>query len=188
LVNGFSGPFSAANWTSAPDTSLDASNAPSSFTLSGTESGSGLEAIFSISVPLSVDQDTIAVNWTYTTSDLSPASDEFGYLVNGVDFVNLSDPFGATSQSGSTRLGLSPTDTFSFAIRSTDNLGGTAQVVLSDFRAGLRYEVPKCPCPPPPSVPVPLGGPIVLLGSLAGFWQARRLRSRPTPTVPEPSV
>jgi hypothetical protein len=169
LVSGFDGAFGPANWTPSANTTLDGSGAPGSLSITGIESGSNEEKFFSISIPLNSDQDSLSVLWNYSTEDLSPAFDIFGYLVNETIFVSISDPFGDTTQSGDFRIALSPSDTFSFAIRSIDDTGGTASISLFGFQAGLNSEVPDCPCVP---------GPLPVLGVVTAFRHAKRLRSK----------
>ncbi len=169
LVSGFDGAFAPTNWTPSANTTLDGTGAPGSLAISGIETDSGEEKIFSITIPLNSDQDSLSVLWNYSTVDQSSAYDIFGYLVNETDFVNISDPFGDTTQSGDFRISLSPSDTFSFAIKSIDDLGGTATIGLFNFQAGLNSEVPDCPCVP---------GPLPILGVLTAFRHARRMRSK----------
>ena len=170
LVQGFTANFSPGFWTPSPDASVvDTSTAPTSISLTGSDGGTGSEVFHTYSIGLNPDQFSVGFDWDYSSTDLNASTDIFGYMLNGSDFMPLSDPLGALQQSGYIKLSLMPTDTFGFAIRSTDDLGGPASVRLSGFLAGLPSEIPNCEACP---------GPLPLLGIGVAFVQSRRLRGR----------
>jgi hypothetical protein len=169
-VYGFTGLFAPTNWTAQPISSfVNDSGAPNSITLTGPDDGSGNPNTYTYSIALPPNNYAVAFNWSYTSTDSLAAFDQFGYTLNGSPFINLSDPFGGLSQSGSIKLVFNPGDTFSFAMDSLDNIGGPAITQIYNFSAGLPNEIPDCPC-----VPVP--GPLPILGVGAAFGSIRRLR------------
>ena len=173
LISGFTGPFSPATWIPDPaiPVFVDASAAPASISLAGPDDGSGAEVAFAYSsAPLPSENYAVSFQWSYASADNSAANDQFGYFLNAGPFVNLSDPLGALSQSGFFKIVANPGDSLSFAIVSSDGLGGAATTVISSFLAGLPSEVPDCP----PCVP----GPLPLLGAAIGFRLSRTLRRR----------
>jgi hypothetical protein len=170
LVQGFTSNFSPSFWTPSPEASvIDTTTAPAAITLSGSDGGSGSEIFHTYSIGLYPDQYAVGFNWDYNSTDRDASSDIFGYMLNTTDFTPLSDPLGGLQQTGYIKLTLAPTDTFGFAIRSTDDLGGSASVRLSGFLAGVPGAIPDCEvCP----------GPLPLLGIGVAFAQSRRLRER----------
>lgn len=170
LVTGFSDGFAPANWTVTADEAgfLDASGAPDSLKLQGPDDGSGDEKIYTFSIELPALNPAVGFRWAYTTADSSSSYDQFGYILNNTGFVNLSDPFGSLSQSGYSKIAANPTDTFAFALRSADGLGGAASVEIFSFQAGPAAAIPDClPCVP---------APLPLLAPFAAQRFSRRLR------------
>jgi hypothetical protein len=169
-VSGFSDGFAPANWTVTADDPgfVDASGAPDTLTLQGPEDGSGDEKIFTFSLQLPATSPALGFRWAYASSDSSAFSDQFGYILNDTGFVNLSDSFGPLTQSGYSKISANPGDTFAFAIKSTDSLGGAANVAITSLQAGHAQQIPDClPCVP---------APLPLLAPLAVSLTTRRLR------------
>ncbi|MCW5907365.1 MAG: HYR domain-containing protein [Chitinophagales bacterium] len=137
---GFAGPFAPANWTltntNGGNGSVDASNAPTSVTLTGSDgSGNGQSFThYQITIPCA---GTLSFNWDYSTTDWSAQYDPFGYTLNG-NFVELTDPSSIT-ESGSTTVSVQGGDVFAFTINSTDNAFGASASIVSSFVANATF-------------------------------------------------
>ncbi|MBD2665623.1 PEP-CTERM sorting domain-containing protein [Richelia sinica] len=137
---GFSGAYNPNNWTltnNNADGSVDTTNAPLSITTTGGNNGSdsfGQTAYTTIAANNSV----VSFDWNYFTFD-GPFYDPFGFIRNGV-FTELTDSFGAFSQSGSFSTVVNAGDTFGFAINTTDNLYDPATATISNFHVAVVPE------------------------------------------------
>ncbi len=92
-------------------------------------SGSAGETDFKVTVPNLI---TLTFNWSYTSSDNTPADDPFGYFV-GSTFTQLTNNGGGLSQSGSATVTLIAGSTFGFRAKTVDNKGGEAQIWIRNF-------------------------------------------------------
>lgn len=150
-IMGFTGPYAPANWTLEnfnADGSVDTSNAPNSIELRGGDNGSD-DFGFTIYQVTAAETGTVMFDWNYETFDTSgPATDVWGYVLNG-EFFQLSADFGSNTQNGTFMFAVTAGDTFGFEIDTADNLGGFAQVTIANFKA-----------------PVPIPEPFTILGSL----------------------
>jgi hypothetical protein len=137
----FSGYFDPGNWTLAhsngcDDGYVDASGAPASVTLVGSEvPGCGSSVVsYGISVEIC---GTVSFDWDYTTVDCNGSFyDRFGYYLNGnpvqlsVDCINC-----GFNQSGSVSIPVDAGDNVAFYMWSIDNICGRAWSVISNFSA-----------------------------------------------------
>lgn len=139
VVVGFEGPYAPANWTLATnggDGSVDTAGAPASITLFGSDTGS-FNPISTDFTTLAAGDGLVSFSWNYLTFDPGaiepgPFFDRFGYLLGG-SFTQLSDNFGASSQSGTASFSVVAGQTFGFRIFSTDDAFGRAQSTISSF-------------------------------------------------------
>jgi hypothetical protein len=142
-VEGFTGAFAISNWLLNPLSSIvDVAGAPKSIAITSPDDGSGSleQSGFEISLP--TESYALSFAWNYATTDVDASYDPFGYSVNGA-FTPISDVFGANAQVGFTKLVLNPGDLFGFVMAS-DNTGGSATTIISEFGAGLPDEVSDC--------------------------------------------
>ncbi|MFN7900183.1 MAG: hypothetical protein ACK5N0_11075 [Synechococcaceae cyanobacterium] len=170
----FTGPYAPANWTQSIEGngSINTSDAPVSIMLNGSDDQSynAQNVDFTIAAP---GPGTVSFDWAYSTSDYSPLSDPFGYLLNG-NFIQLSGS-GATSQSNTASFSVLTGDVFGFRQKTFDSTSGRASTTISNFNGPTSA--------PPSSVP----GPLPLLGAGAAWGWSRRLRQRiatPVTTAP----
>lgn len=139
LVSGFSSDFAVANWTQSPGTgSIDLSNAPVSVSLTSGDDSSGTPS-FTNFYKMFALPGTVSFSWTYTTTDTSPFFDPFGFLLSNTEanisdtFSQLTDDFGAVTQSGTRSVFVQAGQYFGFSILS-DNFGGPATARIGDFQ------------------------------------------------------
>lgn len=164
----FAGYYAPANWTQTiqGNGSIDTSSAPNSVTLTSADGGVAgptQDTDFTITAP---SAGTVSFNWSYSTSDIDPTYDPFGYLLNGA-FTQLTDDLGALIQAGSTSFAVGTGDVFGFRQYSTDSKDGAGITTISSFNGPTA-------APGPADVP----GPLPLLGIAAAFGWSRRLRKR----------
>ena len=148
VVVGFEGPYAPANWTLATnggDGSVDTAGAPASITLFGSDTGS-FNPISTDFTTLAAGDGLVSFSWNYLTFDPGddddepgPFFDRFGYLLGG-SFTQLSDNFGASSQSGTASFSVVAGQTFGFRIFSTDDTFGRAQSTISSFEVAAVPE------------------------------------------------
>jgi hypothetical protein len=146
----FTGPYAPASWAtlatgsitgggattgSAVFTStqltLAGGNAPAGGCTGGTYAFAGpCQMQTTITLP-----GTYSFHWSYSTVDPDGAAgDIFGVLVNGTR-VQLSDPGGATSQSGDRTFNAS--SSFGWFMNCTDCTGGAATAVITNFAVAV---------------------------------------------------
>ena len=163
----FADDYAPGNWSESigGDGSIDTSDAPASITLIGANDNSGrnVKTDFTIAAPAA---GIVSFNWYYSTSDIDPTYDPFGYLLNGA-FTRLTDNFGALIQTGSTSFAVGAGVVFGFRQDSTDTEGGAGTTTISNFNGPTA-------APGPADVP----GPLPLLGIAAAFGWSRLLRKR----------
>jgi hypothetical protein len=142
-VEGFTGAFAVSNWLLNPLSSIvDVAGAPKSISISSPDDGSGDPGQSGFEITLPTQSYALSFAWNYATTDVNPSFDPFGYSVNGA-FTPISDVIGANTQVGFTKLVLNPGDLFAFVMAS-DNTGGSATTIISEFGAGLPDEVSDC--------------------------------------------
>ena len=133
----FSGYYDPANWTAANDPACgngytDASGAPATVTVVGSEGACSGVSSYTITAQLC---GTITFDWSYTTLDCQgPFWDPFGYSVNGVG-TQLTDSGGANNQSGSVSVDVEAGDVFALYVYSLDAFCGVAWSTISNFSA-----------------------------------------------------
>ncbi|WP_020529765.1 MBG domain-containing protein [Flexithrix dorotheae] len=133
----FTGVYSSSNWVFTSqdlsgmqaDGSIDLSNMPVGFTLTGNDDDlSGANSRYSINIP---EDGTLKFKWSYETDD-GPDYDRAGYILNG-SFIELSDPSGSTTQSGETSVIVSKGDQFAFVVDATDACCGRGWITIDGF-------------------------------------------------------
>lgn len=115
----------------------------------------GITDVF-ITVP---EDSLLSFNWFYSTDDMSPAYDPFGYSIGSIDengtieddpapvFFPLVDSMGSIAQTGFAEVQVKAQQVFAFEIITLDNQGGAATAVISQFKA--------TPLGKPTSIPEP---------------------------------
>jgi subtilisin-like proprotein convertase family protein len=93
--------------------------------------GSGTQGInnFQITAPNVL---TFTFDWSYVSNNSSAAYDKFGYYI-GATFTQLTSDAGPLSQGGSASVSVTAGATFGFRAITTDNLGGNAEVWITNF-------------------------------------------------------
>ncbi|MFM8488454.1 MAG: HYR domain-containing protein, partial [Bacteroidota bacterium] len=81
-----------------------------------------------------VSSQNVTFDWSYSTVDLNPTYDPFGYSVNGL-YIQLSDDIGALTQSGSQVIPVPAGAEFCLIQSTIENDGGSATTVVSRFKA-----------------------------------------------------
>ncbi|MFN7266222.1 MAG: HYR domain-containing protein, partial [Bacteroidota bacterium] len=81
-----------------------------------------------------VASQNVTFDWTYSTLDLDPTHDPFGYSINGI-FTQLSDDIGASTHSGSETIPVLAGAEFCLILSTIDNRGGSATTVIDRFIA-----------------------------------------------------
>ncbi|MFN7830907.1 MAG: HYR domain-containing protein, partial [Bacteroidota bacterium] len=81
-----------------------------------------------------VSSQNVTFDWTYSTLDLDPTHDPFGYSINGI-FTQLSDDIGASTHSGSETIPVLAGAEFCLILSTIDNRGGSATTVIDRFIA-----------------------------------------------------
>jgi hypothetical protein len=140
-IVGFQGPYDPANWTlttNGGNGSVDTSGAPTSITLIGSDTGSGIQ-IFTDYTTLAVGDGLVSFSWDYITFDGAPNWDPFGYLLGGT-FTQLTDDSGPLSQSGSASFSVLAGQTFGFWVVTVDDVQGRAQSTISSFEVAAVPE------------------------------------------------
>jgi hypothetical protein len=169
----FVGPYQLSNFVlAAPGGgSVNVSGAPDTFTLTGSDTGSGDDVVTAFSVAAQAS-GLVSFSFSYLTNDFfggihNSAQDPAGYVLNGV-FTQLSiddfsiDP-GPLQQSGSASFAVNAGDVFGFYVESLDSKFGEANLAISNFSG--------------PIAAVPEPGDLALFGlGLAGIAALRRRR------------
>ena len=137
---GFAGTYAPANWTAAlvnSNGSVNTASAPSQITLTSSNglSGSG-QTNYTITIPCT---GIVTFNWTYSTADAGPQYDLPKYAINGGAAINFptfkaqnGDP---RQQTGSVSLAMTAGQTLTLQAYSSDNLGGSASLIIQNFSA-----------------------------------------------------
>ncbi|BCU14669.1 PEP-CTERM sorting domain-containing protein [Microcystis aeruginosa] len=149
-VFSFQTPYAPINWTftnSNADGSVNTGGAPASISLTGGDNGSGSSGTTNYTTTAAA-AGTVTFDWNYSTNDINPLFDPFGYLLNG-SFTQVTDDGGDLDQNGTSTFNVLAGDSFGFRIFTGDNTGGGASVTISNFSA------PGPMAPPPTSVPEP---------------------------------
>ena len=137
-LQGFTGDYATENWTfegGVGDGSVDTSNAPSSITITGSNTDTG-DTIDDLGTPINTDytitalqSGIISFNWDYSSED-EEDFDGFGYLLNGL-FTLIAD--NATQGTGFTQFNVNQNDVFGFRVFTVDDVLGAGVAVISDF-------------------------------------------------------
>jgi hypothetical protein len=163
----FAGDYAPANWTQSiqGDGFINTGGAPASISLSGADDGTvtNQNTDFTIAAPTA---GTVSFDWAFSTDDMLPESDPFGYLLNGA-FTQLTIDNFSLTQSGSASFSVLAGDVFGFRQNSPNSCCGGASTTISNFNGPLAASGPA-------SVP----GPLPLLGAGAAFGWSRQLRRR----------
>jgi len=166
----FSDYYAPANWTLLnvdSDGFVDASGAPASLTLVGSDNGSGSfgDTYLWIAVP---ESGTVSFDWLYTSDD-DPGFDSSWFAVGDdvSDFENITAIYTALSdtggESGSLSIAVNAGQLIAFNVDSEDGLFGPGVLTISDFSAPLG------------SVPEPATWAMMIGGfALAGAAMRRR--------------
>ncbi|MBK7261265.1 MAG: PEP-CTERM sorting domain-containing protein [Rubrivivax sp.] len=139
-VSGFNGDYAVANWTQSAGTgAINTAGAPNSISLTSGDDGSFEMSYTNFYIQFAVDT-TVTFSWAYSTLDLSPFYDPFGYVLSGTDspldlvdgFAQLYPDLDAPSPSGATSVFVQAGQYFGFST-SSDNLGGSATTTIRGF-------------------------------------------------------
>ncbi|OLP15429.1 PEP-CTERM motif family protein [Leptolyngbya sp. 'hensonii'] len=137
MAAGFSGEYAPSEWTLTNTNTngfVNTSGVPGSISLTGgNNGGSGFgQTAYTTAAKAS---GLVSFNWDYTTNDVDGSSfDPFGYILNGT-FTQLTSNGLKTPQTGNFSFAVLQGDTFGFAVNTTDNILGAANVVISNFAA-----------------------------------------------------
>ena len=131
----FSGQFDpslATVQTNGGNGGFDASGAPVSVTLWGSDSGKDRQIITLVTWNITTPESNLWFRWFYETWDgQGPSYDPAGYYLNG-SYVQLTNDSGPNSQHGLVIIpSLSPGDVFGFYVDATDDCCGGAQISIS---------------------------------------------------------
>jgi hypothetical protein len=142
IISGFNGGYAPANWTisytpSPNGGTVNTSGAPANISLTSSDAGIGSNqsVIYTVTV---ISSGNITFNWNYVTTDVGGSSyDVPEYYINGVNmgFFPGFVSGGPNTQSGTATIAVTAGQTFSFAIRATDDILGAATVTISNFTA-----------------------------------------------------
>jgi hypothetical protein len=160
-INGFQGYYDPSNWDQIitdSNGSIDTSGAPNFIHIFGSNDGSDKKGytLLQIDIPAF---GLVSFSWEYSTADTGrPDLDPFTIGETNFPLTNDSGP---DTQTGTYSQLYGIGDAIKFGICSIDNLGGAAEVIISNFQA-------------PAPVPVPAA--IYLLG--AGFVGIVGLRKK----------
>jgi len=137
-VSGFNGDYAVANWTQSAGTgAINTAGAPNSISLTSGDDGSFEMSYTNFYIQFAVDT-TVTFSWAYSTLDLSPFYDPFGYVLANPaadlesGFEQQTDDAGGSSQSGTTSVFVQAGQYFGFST-SSDNLGGSATTTIRGF-------------------------------------------------------
>ncbi|MDY7014870.1 MAG: PEP-CTERM sorting domain-containing protein [Cyanobacteriota bacterium] len=167
-IMGFQGDYSPRNFTLNninADGSVDPSNAPDSILLTGGNNGSGNFGQTSY-ITTAAATGTVMFDFSYNSFNVDgPSFDPFGIVLNGL-FTQLTNNAGSDAQNGTFSFNVELGDTFGFAIQTVDNVFGSAQVEISNFKA------------PGASVPEPASFLSLVAVAGLGFTLKRKLGDR----------
>ncbi len=76
---------------------------------------------------------TFSFDWNYQSNNSSPTWDPFGFTIGGGAFQQLTTNITPLMQSGTATVTLNAGQEFCFVARTTDNLGGNAEVWIKNF-------------------------------------------------------
>jgi len=142
----FVGPYDVSNWTTTltgdpggggTPAGVDTSGAPGSVALTGGDYGCNTFTVTDCDVlfTIAVVNGFVQFHWDYASNDLfGPSDDPFGYVI-GTQLVQLTDDFGASTQSGDVAIPIPPGTTFGFYIDCLECTLGEARAGISAFRA-----------------------------------------------------
>jgi hypothetical protein len=139
---GFTGAYAPSNWTLSNNNTngyVDTSNAPSSISIIGGNTGQGLPGQTTYTTTALIG-GLLSFNWSYGTADWNPGYDPFGFVLNGA-FTQLTNNSGPNGQSGAFSTTLAQGDIFGFGINTTDNIVGPGNATISDFAAPVPEPV-----------------------------------------------
>jgi hypothetical protein len=77
----------------------------------------------------------IRFHYDYSTADYSAKCDPFGYYTSDDGYVALAYEDDLKEKSGDVILDVSPGDSFSFYIETTDGVCGASEVTITNFQA-----------------------------------------------------
>ncbi len=135
-VQGFTGDFDLSNWASnvTGNGSTDDTEAPDSVTLNSANFDDEADAgFYTTDLCIQVPADgTIVFSWSYTSEDLLPVFDPFGYILEG-NFTELTDPSGPAQQTGVATVAVAAGEEFCFSQQTLDGLTGAAATITFRF-------------------------------------------------------
>lgn len=166
-VMGFQDAYDPSNFTlSNVNTNgfVNSSNAPDSIFLTGGNTGSGSFGQTTYTT-IAAAMGTVMFDFDYNSLNQDgPSFDPFGIILNGI-FTQLTDDFGPDVQSGTFSFNVNQGDIFGFAIQTTDNMFGSSQVEIFNFKA------------PATSVPEPASLLSLVAAGGVGLTLKRKLRN-----------
>jgi hypothetical protein len=142
--SGFNGQYAEGNWTFSSVTDGSASFTESTLHIVGGNAGGyftdpsergqnsfgGAGTLTQVTI-LATETGTYTFNWDYTTEDFAPVVDMAYYIIG--DRVDITEPDGETTGSGSISFEATAGDLIGFGIDSTDDCCGAGQITISDF-------------------------------------------------------
>ncbi len=136
----FTGAYAPAKWSMSGAGA--ASTGIAQLTVTGSDDQSNTASTTELSIT-SLAPSFISFSWSYNSLDISPDLDPAGYVIGGAMFQLTDSLHFQLAQSGSvSSLFLAPGQSFGFYVYSTDNIGGSASLTISDFTAIAALPAP----------------------------------------------